>query len=224
MFEFYLSFIHANYDNQKSNIDNKTHVFTLFFGTPGARQKALQDASKMPSGRPKKRPRAPKTRSKRSRGLGCPHKAPKRLPRRPKEAPKRHPRGPQEALKALKIVAKRLTNQIRFSLSRNEKTVFAVVFDKAIGQQAADILKVLVGKLIKETDRKAGTWPSVDASGTTGCRMTGKSWHVRELKSGHSLPPILQASRRRPQFGPRRGARSVYNYKLTILTEAPLNK
>ena len=108
---------------------SKTHVFTLCFCTPGARQKALQDASKMPSGRPKKRPRAPKKRFKRSRGLGCPHKAPKRLPRRPKEAPKRHPRGPQEALKALKIVAKRLTNQIRFSLSRNDSTFFAVVFD-----------------------------------------------------------------------------------------------
>ena len=121
-----------------------------------------------------------------------PQEAPKTPQRGPQAAPKRPPRGPGA-------------------------TVMRKAGAKAIGQQAADILKVLVGKLIKETDRKAGTWPSVDASGTTGCRMTGKSWHVRELKSGHSLPPILQASRRRPQFGPRRGVRSVYNFLDSLL-------
>ncbi len=94
LFEFYLSFIHANYDNQKSKIEIKKQMFLHCFL---ARQALAKRPSKM---HPKCPPGALRSAQELLRNASSAQEgsdAPTRPPRGSQDAPKRPPSGTQEA-------------------------------------------------------------------------------------------------------------------------------
>ena len=95
MFEFYLSFIHANYDNQKSTIVKNKCFYIVFV----ARQALAKRPSKM---HPKCPPGALRSAQELLRNASSAQEgsdAPTRPPRGSQDAPKRPPSGTQEAPK-----------------------------------------------------------------------------------------------------------------------------